>query len=233
MKIKRLVALLAFAFACMLVFYGCASGQTQEEEIKLQKMTFNETELVMGVGDEFQLELSLDPVNATKGRTITLYSANPDKAGVSKDFLVTAKEVGETEIIASSSYGGIEARVKVVIVPKIATGMDLLVSLRGTRDVIYLTNDVTVGQADIDLLQNTAVLIKKPKQIKGGGFTIDLSSIEVTDVEQGVIQILTDEAVVFEEVTIKLPSVFKGKEDKAIQDPEGVLEKVNCTLVAA
>ncbi len=117
MKIKRLVALLAFALACMLVFYGCANGQTQEEEIKLQKMSFNETELVMGVGDEFQLELSLDPVNATKGRTITLYSANPDKAGVSKDFLVTAKEVGETEIIASSSYGGIEARVKVVIVP--------------------------------------------------------------------------------------------------------------------
>lgn len=232
MKLKRLLILLLGIVLAALALCGCASSAEPQEEVKLQKLSFNRTELVMGVGDTFQLELTLDPVDADKGRIITLYAVNSDKASVSETMLVTAKETGETEIVAASSYGGIEARVKVVIVPKLVTGMDMLVSLRGSGETIYMTNDLSIADEDLALISNERVLFKKPKTIAGGGYTLDLSGLTVADSSKGVIEVVTDEAFTIEDLTIVVPSEFKGNEDAAVYDPNGVLTMNNCSVVA-
>lgn len=230
MKVKRMLVTVLSLLLCFTLF-GCAGDETEQQEVKLKNIQLNKSEIIMGVGETFQLTVNLDPVDATKGRTITVTSENSDKASINKDLLVTANEVGETKIVITSSYGGITANLKIIIVPKLETGLDLIIALRGEGEKIYLTNDVLVTNEQLALVQYTALTIKRSKTIFGQNFKLDLSAITINS-DTPVLDIATDDPVVFENVNIVVPSSFASDLSCAIGDPNGVFTKTDCTVTA-
>ncbi len=97
MRKKFLWVLLACVMAFSLAaFTACEADMTDEDAVRATGVTLNETSISLEVGQEFQLEATPTPENATD--PITWRTSDKSIAEVTQDGLVTAKSEGRATI---------------------------------------------------------------------------------------------------------------------------------------
>ncbi len=89
----------------------CNTGQCIR---KVTSITISPDTLAIGVGQTATLQAVIEPPNATD-TTVTWFSANPDKASVNEDGLVTGKSLGLALIRATTRDGGHMAYANVTV----------------------------------------------------------------------------------------------------------------------
>lgn len=83
---------------------------------KVTGIVLDQNEIYMPVGDTFQIGATIEPEDADE-LGIHYQSANPEIATIQEDGMVMAKQIGETELIASSKENPlIQAKCKVIVV---------------------------------------------------------------------------------------------------------------------
>lgn len=101
-------------------------------------ITLGNTNLTLGVGDTYQVPVTLTPADATD-QTVSWYSKNPEIATVSADGKVTGVAVGETIIIASIPNG--QVAYLNVTVHSILTG----ITLDKSNETLYVGQILKIG----------------------------------------------------------------------------------------
>lgn len=108
---KKINGLIVFL---ILLIIGVLIYMFFSNEVSLEKIVLDKKEISLYVGEKGKINVSFVPINA-KNKTILWKSNNPSVAEVDKNGIISSIEVGEADIIVSTTDGNIKEMCHVIV----------------------------------------------------------------------------------------------------------------------
>ena len=108
---KKINGLIVFL---ILLIIGVLIYMFFSNEVSLEKIVLDKKEISLYVGEKGKINVSFVPINA-KNKTISWKSNNPSVAEVDNNGIISSIEVGEADIIVSTTDGNIKEMCHVIV----------------------------------------------------------------------------------------------------------------------
>lgn len=108
--------------------------EVQSPYIAVKTLSFEKTEIELGIGDEFGLQVIVLPENATN-KDVIWSSSNPSVATVDQDGKVKGNKAGEASITVTTANGVIEGTCRVYVVSIALDRSTLLTHVGGSKNL--------------------------------------------------------------------------------------------------
>lgn len=145
------------------------SKSTEPQKINVQSLKFTSNNIELIIGTSQKVDLTISPSNATD-KTVTWKSLNEQIAIVDNDGIITAKNIGETDVVAESSNGK-KATIHVTVQP------------------IKVTK-IEVNQKDINVKQGDKVTLSAtvyPENATDKTLQWSVQDPEIATIEEGTV----------------------------------------------